>query len=551
MMPSYQTPSSSTRNVRLSSPQPAHQNSPTQPQHQTPNQSKQLQHADQAKNAAKSPGKPQRLLATALDRQFVATGLESFQSDPPPSDHQQLGDEQPPNHAAVDNDEESQQQPLSGSSSLSPLSSSNNLSQAPASAAIFDRQISYTNSDNNYQAYGGISWDTAINSNNSDMLNDNTHHVSNRVGAQGGEITQPPHRHSATSNTSSIGMMSPRMEMDITDLETPRAGLTRRTVDVMIQGATPLAKNSLLALQSRQDPSKAEGAAVNSNNLNDPFYSLRLPSTTSMGMTPPQPKRQSANHSGLNVPFAHAPHEFSLPVVNNPSDAIPLLPKLDATGAIAGGDAGQRNIAAPRSISVDALRLHQMEFGSAPHWEVRDPSPAHILKPQVQITPRNDKAVLLLGSSSDLFANTSLSSGSEYKDDAAVESNAPRNGIKHIRLNLTQDTDAASSLQSSIKFQELKLQEVIGGGGFGQVWRALWRDTPVAVKVLTGSAQAKNVSKAILEEFAAEINLLSVSTLPVVEIRLSRSMTRKPQSLLLLLAGHAPPKYMSVYGCLC
>jgi serine/threonine protein kinase len=49
---------------------------------------------------------------------------------------------------------------------------------------------------------------------------------------------------------------------------------------------------------------------------------------------------------------------------------------------------------------------------------------------------------------------------------------------------------------------------VIGGGGFGQVWKAVWRGTPVAVKVLTGSAQSKTVPRAVLEEFAAEINLL-------------------------------------------
>jgi len=49
----------------------------------------------------------------------------------------------------------------------------------------------------------------------------------------------------------------------------------------------------------------------------------------------------------------------------------------------------------------------------------------------------------------------------------------------------------------------------IGGGGFGQVWRAKWKGTPVAVKVLTGSAQAETVPKAVLEEFIAEINMVS------------------------------------------
>ena len=59
-------------------------------------------------------------------------------------------------------------------------------------------------------------------------------------------------------------------------------------------------------------------------------------------------------------------------------------------------------------------------------------------------------------------------------------------------------------------FAELTLHSVIGGGGFGQVWRATWRSTPVAVKILTGSAQQEIVTRGILEEFAAEINMLKV-----------------------------------------
>jgi hypothetical protein len=93
--------------------------------------------------------------------------------------------------------------------------------------------------------------------------------------------------------------------------------------------------------------------------------------------------------------------------------------------------------------------------------------------------------------------------------EASVDHHDPRNNIQHIRKDLTVSSDASSSLSSKITFSELKLEDVIGGGGFGQVWRAKWKGTPVAVKVLTGSAQAETVPKAVLEEFTAEINMVS------------------------------------------
>jgi hypothetical protein len=91
-----------------------------------------------------------------------------------------------------------------------------------------------------------------------------------------------------------------------------------------------------------------------------------------------------------------------------------------------------------------------------------------------------------------------------------MPSNVARRNIIHKRPDVTMDTNAESSLMGSVDFEELTLHSVIGGGGFGQVWRATWRSTPVAVKILTGSAQQEIVTRGILEEFAAEINMLKV-----------------------------------------
>jgi hypothetical protein len=83
------------------------------------------------------------------------------------------------------------------------------------------------------------------------------------------------------------------------------------------------------------------------------------------------------------------------------------------------------------------------------------------------------------------------------------------NGLLHKRKDLSASSDAYSSLHSPIPFSELKLNRLIGGGGFGQVWSASWNYTPVAVKLLTACSQTENVQKAILQEFVAEINMLS------------------------------------------
>lgn len=165
----------------------------------------------------------------------------------------------------------------------------------------------------------------------------------------------------------------------------------------------------------------------------------------------------------------------------------------------------------PRSILLDELRIVQMETGSSTHWAVQEISDSQDPSESQASFEDDDLVADLQGGTIATFGEESES---EEGSDIPIPSGDPRGGIKHKRDDLTTDTNAYKSLQSNIEFEELKLEEVIGGGGFGQVWKATWFGTPVAVKVLTGSAQNQHIAKAILEEFKAEINLLKVRALP-------------------------------------
>jgi len=200
-----------------------------------------------------------------------------------------------------------------------------------------------------------------------------------------------------------------------------------------------------------------------------------------------------------------------------PAPMVPFMPALEiSTGTdVDGSDKSRRfrysTLRPPRSVLLDELSIVLMETGNSTQWAVRQP-PTDVPDELIpSSTNRHDLETLL-------DADVATSSDREDKDysseagsDIPIPSGDPRGGIIHKRDNLTEGTDAYKSLQSHINFQDLKLEEVIGGGGFGQVWRATWCETPVAVKVLTGSAQNTHVAKAILEEFKAEINLLKVS----------------------------------------
>mmetsp|Transcript_12684 Transcript_12684/g.19222 ORF Transcript_12684/g.19222 Transcript_12684/m.19222 type:complete len:829 (+) Transcript_12684:284-2770(+) len=119
------------------------------------------------------------------------------------------------------------------------------------------------------------------------------------------------------------------------------------------------------------------------------------------------------------------------------------------------------------------------------------------------LEPKNEHESL---SNNEMNKNDEVGEDENYLSPGETEG---ANGIMHKRKNLTLCTDAASSLTSPIAFSELKMKDLIGGGGFGQVWEASWRGTPVAVKILSVSHKAEHIQKAILQEFAAEINMVS------------------------------------------
>jgi serine/threonine protein kinase len=185
-----------------------------------------------------------------------------------------------------------------------------------------------------------------------------------------------------------------------------------------------------------------------------------------------------------------------------------------------------------------------METGNSTHWETEMPRG----RPPDSESQQVDESHGSFAEDDEdhgvdtLFARAGgayLSEESSHGDsDISIPSGDPRKSIIHKRPNLIIDTDSATSLQSSIVFNELNLQEVIGGGGFGQVWRATWRGTPVAVKVLTGSAQNTHIAKAILEEFKAEINLLKGMRHPNICLYMGACVDPPNRAIITELAAH-------------
>jgi hypothetical protein len=217
--------------------------------------------------------------------------------------------------------------------------------------------------------------------------------------------------------------------------------------------------------------------------------------------------------AGFELPFTdmNESHQDDDPLkFLNDFHGMPLVPNLNSSPR--GPDSGDtnRSMDAPRSVLLEELHLIRMESGvQGPRWISEAEARQNEAKDQdartfISLVPSTDSPSKHGGQNylHPMFGHDE-SAWSEPVDSEIMEqrrqvseneaklreassvmdpADDPRNSIQHIRKDLTESSDTSSSLSSKILFSELKLLEVIGGGGFGQVWSAKWKGTPVAVK---------------------------------------------------------------------
>jgi hypothetical protein len=63
-----------------------------------------------------------------------------------------------------------------------------------------------------------------------------------------------------------------------------------------------------------------------------------------------------------------------------------------------------------------------------------------------------------------------------------------------------QDVASTTSLSWIIDYEELEIQEVIGTGGFGEVYKGLWRGTEVAVKKMKSDEMTEEEVRCFMDE---------------------------------------------------
>ena len=352
---------------------------------------------------------------------------------------------------------------------------------------------------------------------------------------------QQSHRHvPQVGRTESFESPQVPRHRGITSLTSPTLAVQLGHDDM--EAATPIVANKR-RIHLTKDPShsfdSSEGPSRPPSNVGQgvPFMPNIYEDATKSSMVGPTPLLAPYGDAGdgmsANDGLSLQPTSRTVAAMSIPEFA--QAPSTDSGGVGSGsGSRASMHVSAPHSVPIDDLHLIRMESGHGESYGgkwtannssdgsfdfARAPPRGPILpEPKVfehsyrrQETPLHANIAQGPGRTHGQIAakavlqerSRSREGGKESQDEAGG------NAIKHKRTDLTTWSDSAASLTSPIDFAEMKLLSVIGGGGFGQVWMANWRGTPVAVKLLSMSAQTDNVPKKVLQEFVSEINMLS------------------------------------------
>mmetsp|Transcript_13371 Transcript_13371/g.22399 ORF Transcript_13371/g.22399 Transcript_13371/m.22399 type:complete len:711 (+) Transcript_13371:37-2169(+) len=115
-------------------------------------------------------------------------------------------------------------------------------------------------------------------------------------------------------------------------------------------------------------------------------------------------------------------------------------------------------------------------------------------------------------SSSAAVAGVNESSAEAAATGGGVDGSEKTSAVDILLRNITADGNSgAGGKFPTLSLKDLSLLHVVGGGGFGQVWKGTWGGTPVAVKLLSNLCQntQQQLPDQLLQAFEEEVGMLA------------------------------------------